>query len=94
MLDTVDLSKSLNKEEYLKNLIRHQLQLRELAYQLYEHKRTLVVVYEGWDAAGKGGNLRRLVCSCPGRGSDSNGATSGCQSSRRRHSAGTHPSGG
>jgi len=56
MLDTIDLSKRLTREEYVPNLIRYQLQLRDLAYQLYAQKRTLVVVYEGWDAGGKGGN--------------------------------------
>jgi polyphosphate kinase 2 (PPK2 family) len=61
MLETIDLSKRLTKEEYVESLIRHQLQLRELAYQLYVDKRTLVVVYEGWDAAGKGGNIKRVT---------------------------------
>jgi polyphosphate kinase 2 (PPK2 family) len=61
MLETVDLSKSLTKEEYIENLIRCQLQLRELAYQLYVQKRTLALVYEGWDAAGKGGNIKRVT---------------------------------
>jgi len=61
MLETVDLSKSLAKEEYVENLIRCQLQLRELAYQLYEQQRTLVMVYEGWDAGGKGGNIKRVT---------------------------------
>jgi polyphosphate kinase 2 (PPK2 family) len=61
MLETIDLSKRLTKEEYVESLIRHQLQLRELAYQLYVDKRTLIVVYEGWDAAGKGGNIKRVT---------------------------------
>jgi polyphosphate kinase 2 (PPK2 family) len=61
MLETVDLSKSLTKGEYKRELIRYQLQLRELAYQLYENKRTLVIVYEGWDAGGKGGNIKRVT---------------------------------
>jgi polyphosphate kinase 2 (PPK2 family) len=61
VLETVDLNKSLAKEKYVENLIRYQLQLRELAYQLYVQKRTLVVVYEGWDAAGKGGNIKRVT---------------------------------
>ena len=42
-------------------LLRLQLRLRELARQLYEDKRSLVIVFEGWDAAGKGGNIRRLT---------------------------------
>jgi AMP-polyphosphate phosphotransferase len=68
MLDTVDLSKSLTKAEYVENLIRYQLQLRELAYQLYVKQRTLVVVYEGWDAAGKGGNIKRVTEQLDPRG--------------------------
>jgi len=60
-LDTIDLSQSLTREEYVPNLIRYQLQLRELAYQLYVKQRTLIVVYEGWDAAGKGGNIKRVT---------------------------------
>jgi polyphosphate kinase 2 (PPK2 family) len=61
MLETVDLSKSLTKAEYRRDLVRYQLMLRELALQLYEQKRTLVVVYEGWDAGGKGGNIKRVT---------------------------------
>jgi polyphosphate kinase 2 (PPK2 family) len=61
MLETIDLSQRLTKEEYTASLIRYQLQVRELAYQLYVQRRTLVVVYEGWDAAGKGGNIRRVT---------------------------------
>jgi len=61
MLEMMDLSKSLTKEEYERDLVRYQLQLRELAYQLYEQKRTLVIVYEGWDAGGKGGNIKRVT---------------------------------
>ena len=68
MLDTIDLSKRLTREEYVPNLIRYQLQLRDLAYQLYVQKRTLVVVYEGWDAGGKGGNIKRITEKLDPRG--------------------------
>jgi len=61
VLDTIDLSQSLTREEYVPNLIRYQLQLRELAYQLYVQQRTLIVVYEGWDGGGKGGNIKRVT---------------------------------
>jgi polyphosphate kinase 2 (PPK2 family) len=61
MLDTLDLSKGMTKQEYITDLNRSQLQLRELTYQLYAQKRTMVVVYEGWDAAGKGGNIKRVT---------------------------------
>jgi polyphosphate kinase 2 (PPK2 family) len=68
MLETIDLSGRLTREEYVCNLLRHQLQLRELAYQLYVQKRTLVVVYEGWDAGGKGGNIKRVTEKLDPRG--------------------------
>ncbi len=68
MLETIDLSQRLTREQYVPNLIRHQVQLRELAYQLYVQKRSLVVVYEGWDAAGKGGNIRRVTEKLDPRG--------------------------
>ncbi len=61
MLETIDLNQSLTREEYIRDRTRYQLQLRELAFQLYTQKRTLVVVYEGWDAGGKGGNIKRVT---------------------------------
>jgi polyphosphate kinase 2 (PPK2 family) len=68
MLGTIDLTKSLTKEEYVRDLIRYQLQLRTLAYQLYVQKRPLVIVYEGWDAGGKGGNIKRITEKMDPRG--------------------------
>lgn len=68
MLETIDLSGRLTREEYVCNLLRYQLQLRALAYQLYVQKRTLVVVYEGWDAGGKGGNIKRVTEKLDPRG--------------------------
>lgn len=60
MLSTLDLDQRLEKSEYRERLLRGQLAMRRLAYQLYLERRSLILVYEGWDAAGKGGNIRRL----------------------------------
>ena len=68
MLEMVDLDKSLTREEYIQDLIRYQLQFRALAYQLYVQKRPMVIVYEGWDAGGKGGNIKRLTEKLDPRG--------------------------
>jgi AMP-polyphosphate phosphotransferase len=68
MLHSIDLSKSLTKDEYVRDLIRYQLQLRTLAYQLYVQKRPMVIVYEGWDAGGKGGNIKRVTEKLDPRG--------------------------
>ena len=61
MLEAIDLNQSLPKEVYKRELLRSQLKLRQLAYQLYQSKRTLIVVYEGLDAAGKSSNIKRLM---------------------------------
>ena len=68
MLETVDLSKTLDSDAYHEQLLEQQLLLRDLAFRLYEQKRSLVVVYEGWDAAGKGGNIRRFTEKLDPRG--------------------------
>jgi polyphosphate kinase 2 (PPK2 family) len=68
MLSSIDLNKSLTREEYVRDLIRYQLQLRTLAYQLYVQKRPMVIVYEGWDAGGKGGNIKRVTEKLDPRG--------------------------
>ncbi len=61
MLATVDLDLKLEPGEYKKRLLECQLRMRELAFGLYRQKRSLVVAAEGWDAAGKGGAIRRLT---------------------------------
>ncbi len=68
MLETIDLSKRLEKQEYKQQLLRHQIRLRELAYRLYAQQRSLVLVFEGWDAAGKGGSIRRFTEKLDPRG--------------------------
>lgn len=68
MLQAIDLSKSLPRKTYKRELLRAQLKLRQLAYQLYLNKRTLVVVYEGLDAAGKSSNIKRLTEKLDPRG--------------------------
>lgn len=68
MLKTIDLSKKLSREEYERDHLAAQLALREQAYWLYEARRSMVVVFEGWDASGKGGNIRRLTEKLDPRG--------------------------
>jgi len=68
MLDTVDLSLALDRKSYVTQLTRRQVQLRELGYQVYVQKRPVVVLYEGWDAAGKGGSIKRLTEKLDPRG--------------------------
>ena len=45
-----------------------QIQLRELGYQVYLQKRPVIIVFEGWDAAGKGGAIKRITEKLDPRG--------------------------
>ncbi|MGA7129685.1 MAG: hypothetical protein WBZ19_25450 [Chthoniobacterales bacterium] len=67
-LDHVDLSLSLTAEEYTDRLKEAQNRLRELEHQIYRRRMPVVIAYEGWDAAGKGGNIRRLTQNLDPRG--------------------------
>lgn len=68
MLHTVDLSHSLEPDEYEKSLIKYQVALFKLGYQVYVQQRPVAAVFEGWDAAGKGGAIRRVTEKLDPRG--------------------------
>ena len=68
MLDTMDLTLSLDRDTYVHELTRRQIQLRELGHQIYVQKRPVVLVFEGWDAAGKGGSIKRITQKMDPRG--------------------------
>lgn len=68
MLETIDLSLSLDRASYVKELTRRQVQLRELGYQVYLQKRPVILLFEGWDAAGKGGAIKRITEKIDPRG--------------------------
>jgi len=61
VLDSVDLSLALEEDEYREKLEKYQNRLRELSWQAYQQKRSVVAVFEGWDAAGKGSAIRRVT---------------------------------
>lgn len=61
MLNTVDLSQTLDRKDYRKSLIKYQVALHALGYQVYKQQRPVILVYEGWDAGGKGGNIKRVT---------------------------------
>ncbi|WNY27041.1 hypothetical protein [Methanolapillus ohkumae] len=62
-LSAVDLTKSYSKKKYARLLKKYQNRLSFLQYVLYSQKRAMVLVFEGWDAAGKGGSIKRIVQS-------------------------------
>jgi AMP-polyphosphate phosphotransferase len=68
LLDRVDLTRRLERKEYEKQLDPLQRRLQELELECYHQRLPVVVVYEGWDAAGKGGNIKRLTQELDPRG--------------------------
>jgi len=68
VLDRVNLSLSLTPEEYANRLKKAQAVLRELEHEIYLRRVPVVIAYEGWDAAGKGGNISRLTQHLDPRG--------------------------
>jgi len=68
VLDKVDLTKALKRKEYEEQLKEYQFRLRQLEFRCYEERRPVIIGYEGWDAAGKGGNIRRVTEALDPRG--------------------------
>ena len=61
ILDQIDLTQSLEKKDYDNRLAELQSQLTRLSWRAYHQGISLILVFEGWDAAGKGGAIRRIM---------------------------------
>ncbi|KIC44758.1 MAG: polyphosphate kinase 2 family protein [Ruegeria sp.] len=59
-LSDVDLSLRLSKGKYLERLVDLQSRLARIQQAFLFHGLKGVIVFEGWDAAGKGGTIRRI----------------------------------
>ena len=60
-LAKVDLSVQLSKDDYRQRLRDSQIELRKLQAKIYQEKVPVIALFEGWDAAGKGGAIKRLT---------------------------------
>lgn len=67
-LSEIDLDHSLTRERYKALLKEKQERLNLLHNRLYLRKKPVILVYEGWDAAGKGGNIKRVAAALDPRG--------------------------
>ena len=47
MLETLDLTRKLDRESYVREVTARQIQLRELGYQVYLQKRPVIILFEG-----------------------------------------------
>lgn len=67
-LADIPLDKKADETTYKEELDALQDKLKELHNRLYRKKVPVVIVYEGWDAAGKGGNIKRITSALDPRG--------------------------
>lgn len=67
-LKDVPLDLRIDDAQYKEELDQLQSKLRLLHYRLYRMKIPVVIAYEGWDAAGKGGNIKRITGALDPRG--------------------------
>jgi len=61
ILSGADLGKTIENRTYRKETAILQERIAELGYKLYAKRRSVSIIYEGWDAAGKGGNIKRVT---------------------------------
>ena len=61
MLDKLDMSKKINKKEYSEQIKFAQSRLRKMELKIYKKQIPVLCVFEGSDAAGKGGAIKRLT---------------------------------
>ena len=84
-LSEISLDKEISEEEYKKELKNLQSKLSELHNKLYRRKIPVVIAYEGWDAAGKGGNIKRITEALDPRGFEVHPIASPLPNEKARH---------
>ncbi len=60
-LAQTDLTLHLPKDEYKTKLKQYQVQLRKLQKSIFDNQIGVLLLFEGWDAAGKGGAIKRVT---------------------------------
>ena len=68
VLTKADLTLSYTKEEYKKRLKKLQKKMEILHSELYRRRIPVILGFEGWDAGGKGGAIKRLTEKMDPRG--------------------------
>ena len=68
LLEDFSLDKTIDPADYKDILKKEQNKLRTLHNIIYQRKIPIIIVYEGWDAAGKGGNIKRITQALDPRG--------------------------
>lgn len=68
ILAQADLTKTVTREEYKERIEKLQDKIEKLHGELYRRRIPVVLGFEGWDAGGKGGAVKRLTAKMDPRG--------------------------
>ncbi|MCU0242165.1 MAG: hypothetical protein MUF51_07060 [Vicinamibacteria bacterium] len=68
MLQSINLNRRLGEKQYWQRVNEQQLRLRRLHFRMYEKQIPALALFEGWDAAGKGGAIKRITETLEPRG--------------------------
>lgn len=85
VLSGVDLSKALSNKEYKQKLDSFQKKMEILHSELYRLRIPVVICFEGWDAGGKGGAIKRLTSHMDPRGYQVNPTASPNDTEKAHH---------
>ncbi|MCL2362352.1 MAG: polyphosphate:AMP phosphotransferase [Defluviitaleaceae bacterium] len=61
ILKDISPKQHIDCDQYKEELAHYQHRMHMLGNKLYSRRRSAIILYEGWDAAGKGGNIKRLT---------------------------------
>jgi polyphosphate:AMP phosphotransferase len=67
ILSSLDMDQALSKKEYQDELAKYQAKIHRLQRQAIGERISLIAVFEGWDAGGKGGAVRRVAAALDAR---------------------------
>ncbi len=84
-LATVDLARKLTPEAYEEEVDALKRRLFAAGHLIYSQRLPVVVAYEGWDAAGKGGSIRRLTTCLDPRGYEVTPISAPTQTEKSQH---------
>ena len=68
MLEKIDLKKKISKKEYKKTFPRLRMKLYALQKASWDAEIPVIILFEGWDAAGKGTSIQNLTSKLDPRG--------------------------
>jgi polyphosphate kinase 2 (PPK2 family) len=68
MLEKIDLNKKISKKEYKKVFPKARMKLYALQKASWDAKIPVIILFEGWDASGKGTSIQTLTSKLDPRG--------------------------